>query len=82
MEEIDFLPYLPPPCPPYKEPEEVPGKMKVNLDPLWVESIEMLDEDLKYLLQFDHHKFWCQVSVGVCMRGVLYPWHSQIKGPM
>lgn len=37
------------------------GALGQEEDPLWVETIAMLDEDLHWLLQLNHHKFWCQV---------------------
>lgn len=37
--------------------------MQSTLDPLWVESIEMLGEDLRWLLELEHCKFWRQVHV-------------------
>ena len=38
--------------------------MPTQDDPVWVEALRMLAEDLLWLLQLDHHKFWYQVSLG------------------
>ena len=57
MSEIDFLLYRP-----VHLLLENPGTDGVNVDPMWLEVMQLLDEDLHQLLQMDHHKFWCQVA--------------------
>lgn len=56
MEEIDFLLYQPPTL--IVEP---PRDGRVTVNPLWLEAMQLLDEDLHQLLQMDHQNFWCQV---------------------
>ena len=61
MTEVNFLPFIPPtdPSPPNEVGSEAVRSSKV--DPVWVESAEMLDKDLHWLLQLEYHKFWSQV---------------------
>ena len=66
MEEVNFLPYLPPNSKSNRVAEggKPGGSSKgetVKVDPLWLEALEMIDGDLHWLLQQTHHKFWCQV---------------------
>ena len=69
MEEVNFLPYLPPNSKSNRMAEgerssESSASSKgetVKVDPLWLEALEMIDGDLHWLLQQTHHKFWCQV---------------------
>lgn len=62
MTEINFLPFTPPT---HLSPMDggTRGATNFNVDPLWVESTDMLDEDLHWLLQLEYHKFWSQASV-------------------
>ena len=71
LEEVNFLPYLPPNSKSNRvveggeRPSAASSKgeaMKVDL--LWLEALEMIDGDLHWLLQQTHHKFWCQVREG------------------
>ncbi|MCG8622641.1 MAG: hypothetical protein MJE68_11685 [Proteobacteria bacterium] len=72
MEEVNFLPYLPPNSKSNRvaEGEErssavsSKGDAMMKVDPLWLEALEMIDGDLHWLLQQTHHKFWCQVREG------------------
>ena len=57
VEEVEFLPYCSPHCVSLEPLTETGG-----VDPVWVETMTLLDVDLKQLLQMSHHKFWCQVS--------------------
>ena len=63
MTEVNFLSFSPPSY--LDAPGGGPGVGGLmgsnNLDPLWVESVKMLDEDLHWLLQLEYHKFWSQV---------------------
>ena len=64
MTEINFLPYSPPLFTPYlsdDDPTSTTVPNKETLDPMWKESIQMLDDDLNWLLLLDYQKFWCQV---------------------
>ena len=66
MEEVNFLPYLPPNSKSNRvaeggKPGESSKGETVKVDPLWLEALEMIDGDLHWLLQQTHHKFWCQV---------------------
>ena len=63
---VDFLPYRPPShlLPPPSDDASISQGAVEQDDPVWVEAMTMLDEDLMWLLQLDQHKFWCQVCVG------------------
>lgn len=71
VEEVDFLPYIPPDSVRNtaglrgagdESVKTVKGGSVEEADPLWLEALEMIDSDLHWLLQQPHHKFWCQVS--------------------
>ena len=69
LEEVDFLPYIPPDSKSNRvadggESLSSKGEPLMIVEPLWVESLEMIDSDLHWLLQQTHHKFWCQVRKG------------------
>ena len=52
--EVEFLSYVPPP-PPAGEGEDS------DLSVLWLEALELMDSDLRWLLLQSHQRFWCQV---------------------
>ena len=56
MTDIDFLLY------------ELPGCGQVNCDLVWVEVMQLIDEDLQQILRMDHHRFWCQVRSNIQTR--------------
>ena len=53
--DVSFLPFSPPT---FLHGDE--GGDHGNVDPLWIETLEMIDSDLHWLLRQPHQLFWCQ----------------------
>jgi activating signal cointegrator complex subunit 2 len=62
--EVEFLSYVPPP-PPAGEGEDS------DLSVLWLEALELMDSDLRWLLLQSHQRFWCQVIYDTTLHKML-----------
>ena len=62
---MNFLPYRPPVhLLPHSSPSSsarAEQQEELHKYKQWLECVDMLEQDLKWLLQLSHHKFWCQV---------------------
>lgn len=56
IEDVQFVPYSPPPVQPSSASPLDHGGMEQ-----WIERMSFISEDLKWLLNLPHNKFWCQV---------------------
>ena len=52
MEQVQFVSYQAP-------PKDLTDKGQYEA---WLERIKFIEDDLHWLLQLPHDKFWCQVS--------------------
>ncbi|CAH1268350.1 ASCC2 [Branchiostoma lanceolatum] len=70
VEQVTFLPYQAPPDPASLREEERAGTLEE-----WLERVLLLEEDLRWLLQQTHSKFWCQTifdeSLHSCLNSYL-----------
>ncbi|XP_078682553.1 activating signal cointegrator 1 complex subunit 2-like isoform X1 [Branchiostoma floridae x Branchiostoma belcheri] len=68
--EVNFLPYVAPPDPAALGEEERAGTLEE-----WLERALLLEQDLRWLLQQTHSKFWCQTifdeSLHSCLNAYL-----------
>jgi hypothetical protein len=55
MKDIDFLQYTPPP-PPVKD---------VACVEEWAETLNIINDDLQWLLSLNYSEFWCQVRIDI-----------------
>lgn len=75
--EVNFIPFTPPSytC---VQGGGVGGQARYSVDPVWVEAVQMLDDDLHWLLQTEYHKFWSQVLC-VCGRQGPFCWMTVLS---